>query len=180
MVTIADAPTSGHKHTAKPRPARPRMASFALDVPSPHPPGRAWAALWDLRAHTALIPLTTVKGTTGAGGRFVARTALGPWGFEDPMEVVRWCPPAPAEDASASGAAGPAGCRAIPGHAVIVKRGRVIRGRIEVRITPDEGIGSRIRWAQEISVAALPALADPLVAAVARLAYGAVLRRLVA
>ena len=93
------------------------MARFALDVRSPHPPARAWAALWDLDRHTALIPLTTVTGTTDVGGRFSARTAVGPFGFDDPMEIVEWCPPA---------------------RARIVKRGTVVRGSIKAHVDPDD------------------------------------------
>ena len=134
------------------------MASFALDVPSPHPPDRAWAQLWDLRAHTALIPFTTVRGTAGPGARFVARTALGRWGFDDPMDVLEWDPPR---------------------HARIVKRGRVVRGTIDVVVEPDAAGGSRVRWAQEIAVAGVPSAADPVSALIAKAAYRSVLRRLV-
>lgn len=153
------------------------MARFELLLSTPLPPHLAWAALWDLRAHDRLIPLTRLRGDAldapGAvaaalhpGSRFVARTQLPgapAIGFDDPMEVVTWRPP---------GTDG-------RGAARLRKLGPVIRGHIEAEVAP-QGPGAAVTWRQEIGVAGVPRGADMLTAAVARAAYGRVLRRLLA
>lgn len=157
------------------------MPRFTLDAASPLPPEQAWAALWDLDAHTALIPLTTVTGELGQGGCFVARTAWGPLGFDDPMEVVEWSPPgrAAAGGGPSSGDASD-GSRAA-GRATIVKHGRLVRGRIDVTIrATGTGPGSLVHWDQEIAVSGFGVLPDVVTATVARTAYGRILRRLLA
>src|SRR6478609_11154301 len=69
------------------------MADFEVHLDSPLSAPEAWRRILDLRAHTAVIPLTTVTGAAlsaaelGPGSRFVARTGLGPIGFDDTMVV---------------------------------------------------------------------------------------------
>ena len=69
------------------------MAHFEIRIESPLSATDAWGRILDLRAHSVVIPLTTVTGETldaaglAAGSRFNARTAVGPWGFDDPMVV---------------------------------------------------------------------------------------------
>jgi hypothetical protein len=101
------------------------------------------------------------------GTRFFGRTALGPVGFDDPMvvEVLR------------------APSLGVPGFARIRKEGSVVRGWIDL-VVADEPAGpseprSRVTWSQVISVRWVPRWLDPLVAIVARAAYGLALRRLV-
>ena len=150
------------------------MARFTVRLDVPLPPEEAWRRVWNLDAHSRLIPLTTLRGDgTGgtplrAGSRFVARTAVGPAGLDDVMEVRRFESPPPGGG---------------EGHAVVVKTGRAIGGSIEAIVEParregDLGGGSQVQWRQEISLRGIPAVADPLVAAVAKLAYSSVLRRL--
>lgn len=142
---------------------------FVVVVETPLTPAQAWARVWDLDRHSEVIPLTVVSseppGTAlAAGVRFGGRTALGPVGFDDPMEIVVWEPPATA-----------AGC------AVVAKAGRVIAGRIEVAFTPTDGGGTRITWRQVVQLPWLPLPLSPLEHVVARLVapgYRTVLRRL--
>ncbi|MGO4597191.1 SRPBCC family protein [Terrabacter sp. 2RAF25] len=143
------------------------MARFTVTVETELPAEEAWRRLFDLRAHTRAIPLTTLRGEVltadglRAGSRFVARTAVGPVGFDDRMVVDEIVPPQ-------SGGAGSTRIR---------KEGNVVRGQIDVVVAPTAG-GSRVEWEQVIRVRPLPALLDPVVALVARLAYATTIRRL--
>jgi carbon monoxide dehydrogenase subunit G len=143
------------------------MAHFTVVADTELPADEAWRRLLDLRAHTRAIPLTTLRGEVltadglRAGSRFVARTAVGPVGFDDRMVVDQISPP------SRDGA----------GSARIRKEGHVVRGQIDLTVVPT-GRGSRVEWEQVIRVRPVPAVLDPVVALVARLAYGTTIRRL--
>lgn len=148
------------------------MARFTVRLDAPIPPAEAWRRVWNLDAHSRLIPLTTLRGDgTGgaslrAGSRFVARTALGPVGLDDVMEVRHFEAP----DAGSG-----------RGRASVVKTGRVIGGSIDAHVTPGHRrgrAGAHLEWTQDITLRGLPAAADPVVAAIAKVAYGSVLRRL--
>ena len=145
------------------------MADFEVHLDSPLPAPEAWRRILDLRAHTAVIPLTTVTGEAmGAselveGSRFVARTGVGPVGFDDVMVVQSVVQP------TAHSA----------GSARIRKEGKVVRGRIDLLVTPTAS-GSTVLWTQRIGVRGVPALLDPVVAKVAGAAYGSTLRKLLA
>jgi hypothetical protein len=145
------------------------MARFSVTVDSDLPAPEAWRRLLDLEAHTAVIPLTTVTGDALAardlvdGSRFVARTALGPVGFDDVMVVESIAAPA----------------ATTAGRARIRKEGKVIRGDIDLLVTPTAS-GSTVEWSQRIGVRGVPALLDPVVAKVAGAAYGSTIRRLLA
>ncbi|KRF38342.1 SRPBCC family protein [Terrabacter sp. Soil810] len=145
------------------------MARFSVTVPSDLPASEAWRRLLDLDAHTAVIPLTTVTGDALAardlvdGSRFVARTALGPVGFDDVMVVESIEAPA----------------ATTAGRARIRKEGKVVRGDIDLLVTPTAS-GSTVEWSQRIGVRGVPALLDPVVAKVAGAAYGSTIRRLLA
>jgi hypothetical protein len=145
------------------------MSQFCVVLDSDLAAAEAWRRVLDLRMHSRVIPLTTVSGSAlsadslGAGSRFVARTALGPVGFDDPMTVDEITAP---QDGR-------------PGVARIHKEGKVIRGSIVLSVSP-VAAGSRVEWRQEIQVWRIPALLDPVVTRVARQAYAAALRRLLA
>lgn len=121
-------------------------------------------AVLDLGAHQRLIPLTTLSwsGPLRRGSRFVARTALGPIAFDDVMEVIEYA----------------AATTDSPGRCLIEKVGPLLRGSIEVTVTP-EGSGARVTWRQQLHVRHLPAALDSLAAWPARAAYLAMLRRLI-
>ncbi|GAA2740542.1 SRPBCC family protein [Terrabacter aerolatus] len=145
------------------------MADFEVHLAPPLSAPEAWRRILDLTAHTAVIPLTTVTGDamTAAdlvdGSRFVARTAVGPIGFDDVMVVDSIVAPTTTS----------------AGHARIRKEGKVVRGSIDLVVTPTAA-GSSVRWTQQIGVRGVPAILDPLVSRVAGAAYGSTLRRLLA
>jgi carbon monoxide dehydrogenase subunit G len=124
-------------------------------------PDAAWTRLVDWPRHGAYVPLTTITvrpGTRGRGAVFVARTAVGRVGFDDPMEVVEWDPPR--------------FCR-------IEKRGRMMRGWAELTVTPS-GSGSRVTWREEAVPAGVPRFAQGLADAAARRLFTRVVRGLLA
>ena len=145
------------------------MVHFEVCIDTPRPPDEVWHRVLDLRLHDRLIPFTRItSGMVPAAGlrpgsTFVARTGVGPIGFVDPMVVtdVR----APADDSA--------------GLARIQKRGRVIRGSIELRVMPQPA-GSRLEWDQEISVRGVPRALGWVTATVRKAAYGMALRRVLA
>lgn len=145
------------------------MADFEVDLDPPLSAPEAWKRILDLTAHTAVIPLTTVTGDAMAardlvdGSRFVARTGLGPIGFDDVMVVDSVVAPT----------------TTTAGRARIHKEGKVVRGAIDLVVTPT-GTGSSVRWTQQIGVRGVPAALDPVVSRIARAAYGSTLRRLLA
>lgn len=145
------------------------MAHFDIRIESSVPAPTAWGKVLDLRAHSDLIPLTSVTGEAleasdlRPGSRFTARTGVGPLAVHDRMVVESIEQPS-------MGAVGTARIR---------KHGRVIQGVMDLTVTPREG-GSTIEWSQDIDVKGVPARAAPVVAAVARAAYAMVLKRLLA
>lgn len=144
------------------------MAVFTVRIDTPLPAPVAWERILDVHRHGEVVPFTTVRGDAlyaaelVPGSRFVARTGLGPLGFDDAMVVDEITSPT---DQSA-------------GLARIRKEGTVIRGWIELTVTPGTSGGSRVEWVQQISVVGVPEVASPVAAAVARAAYGRALRRL--
>jgi hypothetical protein len=124
---------------------------------------RAWAQLTDWPRHAAYVPLTTITvdgSPSRVGTVFTARTAVGRFGFDDPMEIVEWVPPD-------SGA----------GRCRLLKLGSLMLGWAELVVEP-HGAGSTATWTEDITVARLPPFLDPLTAASSRLLFSRVLRRL--
>lgn len=146
------------------------MALFRIRIQVPLSAVEAWARVLDLRAHGEIIPFTSVPGDApGAaelvsGTRFVARTAWGPIGFDDPMIVDDITPPTSTS----------------PGRARIRKEGNIVRGWVDVMVTPDGPAASTLEWAQEISVRGVPRALGGATRTVGRAAYGHTLRRLLA
>lgn len=143
------------------------MAEFVIRAASPLPASVCFEKLVDWDAHSAAIPLTRLKhdGVAQLGQRFVARTALGHLGFDDPMvvELLR----RPAGDHPGD----------LPGVVEVAKLGRVIGGRVRWTVTPTAA-GADVEWTQRLTVGWLPRWLDPVVGAAGRLAYGSGLRRL--
>jgi uncharacterized protein YndB with AHSA1/START domain len=123
-------------------------------------PEQAWARLTDWPAHARWVPLTAIEvrtpPPTGPGTVFVARTALGRFGFDDPMEIVAWDPPR--------------FCR-------IEKRGSALVGWAELTVEP-RGTGSRVSWREVARPARLPGFLGRPADASGRLLFGRVLRGL--
>jgi carbon monoxide dehydrogenase subunit G len=111
------------------------MATFEVVRRSGLSVDEAWTRLTDWQRHGHAMPLTKVsvtKPSESVGTTFVARTGIGPVGFDDPMEVTHWQPPTE----STIGV-----CR-------IVKHGRVVRGGAQLTVSPVSG-GSEVRWQEE-------------------------------
>lgn len=112
------------------------MAKFEVRRETSLPAAEAWSRLTDWETHGLFIPLTTVsRSGVGVGSSFCARTAVGPFGFDDIMDVTEWQPPVGDN----------------PGRCRIVKRGRVISGWAELEVTPTPA-GSIVRWVEEASI----------------------------
>ncbi|MEJ7635838.1 SRPBCC family protein [Aeromicrobium sp.] len=100
-------------------------------------PEESWLRLTDWERHGRFVPLTRISRTATG---FVARTGLGPVGFDDPMEIVEWQEPS--------------FCR-------LEKRGRLVTGWAELRVEP-HGPGSRVTWREQIDVRGMPRALDGL------------------
>ncbi|MFJ2173198.1 SRPBCC family protein [Streptomyces sp. NPDC087851] len=147
------------------------MSAFRIDRTTPLSAEEAWRRLTDWPAHAAQVPLTRITvltpGPTRTGTVFVARTGLGRAAFDDPMEVVRWQPPAPGR----------------PGHCRLEKRGRAVTGWAEIQVGQDAeedayGGPARVRWEEELRIGPLPRRLDPLTARAGRLVFGRAVDRL--
>ena len=143
------------------------MAEFVIRANSPLPASACFDRLVDWDAHSAAIPLTRLRhdGEPRVGQRFVARTGLGRFGFDDVMvvELLR----RPAGDAAG----------ALPGLVEVAKQGRVVGGRIRWTVTPT-AVGSEVEWRQDLRIGWLPRWLDPVVGLVGRAAYTAGLKAL--
>ncbi|MEU6811193.1 SRPBCC family protein [Streptomyces sp. NPDC046831] len=142
------------------------MADFLIERTPPLPVDEAWRRLTRWPRHGDVMPLTRVTvvtpAPTGEGTRFVARSAVGPLGFDDPMEVTVWRPPADG----------------VPGRCRLEKRGRAVLGWAEIEVRPAPGGRARVVWRETLRVRFLPAVFDPLVEWTARLLFGRAVNRL--
>lgn len=144
------------------------MALFTIRIETPLAAPVAWERILDVHRHAEVVPLTSMNGDAlyaaelVPGSRFVGRTGIGPIAFDDPMVVDEITPPS----------------STTPGLARIRKEGNVVRGWIELTVTPREHGGSLVQWVQQITVIGVPNLAGPVTAAIAKAAYGQALKRL--
>lgn len=143
-------------------------AGFAFRIDTALAPHEAWRRVVDVSAHGEVVPFTTGRGPAPeaavVGSRYVARTRLGPLGFDDVM-VVREIE---------------AGRRV-----VFEKVGRLLGGVVTVEITPvrraagpdgERGLdgGAQVVWAQSITLPWVPGRLRPAAAFVTRVAAPAV------
>ncbi|MFE6223976.1 SRPBCC family protein [Streptomyces sp. NPDC057854] len=135
------------------------MSRFRVERRTGLVPEEVWRRLTDWPAHGRQVPLTRTTvltpGPNGPGTRFTARTGLGPLGFDDPMEVVRWQPPH----------------RNRPGVCRLEKRGRLVRGWAEFEVAAAAG-GTRVVWTEELAVRGLPGVCDGVLARAGRRVFG--------
>lgn len=106
-------------------------ASVSVDVAAD--PETVFAAVVDWQRQGEWIPLTRVRvlaGEPGLGQRVIARTGVGPVGFDDPMTVTWWDPPHRCE---------------------VLHTGRVVRGSGAFVVEPAPG-GSRFTWEERVLV----------------------------
>ncbi len=143
-------------------------ASFTIEIECGCRPPEAIRRILDLREHSRVIPLTTVTPAVAAdelrvGSQFVARTGLGPVGFNDVMRVeeLRLGDDSPTASARIS------------------KHSRAIRGSIRLLVTPMPG-GSFVRWHHEVQLPWLPGFLQRPAAQVLKLGYRSVLGQLLA
>ncbi|WP_043679037.1 SRPBCC family protein [Streptomyces xylophagus] len=136
------------------------MVNFRLERTAPLPLEEAWRRLTEWPRHADVVPLTRVTVVTppptGEGTVFVARSGLGPFAFDDRMEVTVWRPPSDDE----------------PGLVRLEKRGRVVLGWAEIEVRPGPGGRSRVVWEEELLVRFLPRLFDGPLRWAARSMFG--------
>jgi hypothetical protein len=142
------------------------VALFRIERRSALPADEAWRRVTDWPRHADRVPLTRITVVpappTQVGTLVTARTGVGRAGFDDPMEVVVWEPPAPDR----------------PGRCRLEKRGRAVLGWAEILVEPGVA-GSRTVWREDLRVRGLPpALADAPTRLAARLLFGRVLAAL--
>ncbi|KUN21911.1 Immediate-early protein 2 [Streptomyces antibioticus] len=142
------------------------MVTFLIERTVPLPRAETWRRLTEWPRHGDVVPLTRVTvetpGPTAVGTVFVARTGVGPLGFDDRMEVTVWRPPT--EETA--------------GFCRLEKRGRVVIGWAEIEVGAGPGGRSRVVWREELGVRFLPGVFDPLVRAASRWLFGRAVNRL--
>ena len=148
------------------------MAGFSAAVDVRAEPERVWRLLTDWPAHGRWVPLTSIAVLTadgaGVGARFVARSGVGRLGFDAPMEVTRWQPPA----------------GEVPGVCELLKLGRLITGtaRLEVRALPSGS--TRASWSEQVEIAPirlnrrLEPVLGPVIGAAGGFGFGRALRKM--
>jgi hypothetical protein len=142
------------------------VVTFLLERTAPLPVDETWRRLTQWPRHGEVVPLTRVTVVTppptGEGTVFVARSGIGPFAFDDPMEVTVWRPPA--DDR--------------PGFVRLEKRGRVVRGWAEIEVRPGPGGRTRVVWREELGVRLLPGAFDRPLAGASRYVFGRAANRL--
>ncbi|MER5227457.1 SRPBCC family protein [Streptomyces flaveus] len=142
------------------------MALFLLERVDPSPVAQVWRRLTTWERHGDVVPLTRVTVVTSPPTRegtvFVARSGVGPFAFDDPMEVVTWRPPADGRSGL---------CR-------LVKRGTFVTGWAEIAVHPHGNGGSRVVWREDLGVRRLPSAFDRPLGWVARGMFGRAVDRL--
>jgi hypothetical protein len=109
------------------------QADVSVSYDLPVSPDDAFAAVLDWEGQGRWIPLTRTRvlaGAPGVGQRIVARTGVGPLGFDDPMTVTLWDPPRRCE---------------------VLHTGRVVRGTGSF-IVESAPAGSRFVWEERVLV----------------------------
>jgi carbon monoxide dehydrogenase subunit G len=141
-------------------PASSRPARFTVRREVAAPAAAVWALVTDWPSHGRWVAGTSVRTTSerpdGVGASFVARTGLGPVGFDDPMTVTRWEPPTADR----------------PGRCDVRKTGRVVLGAASFVVTPLGERRCRLDWSEEAEVAGIRRL--PLSAWASRLVGSAI------
>ncbi|MGW0820279.1 SRPBCC family protein [Streptomyces sp. NPDC002845] len=137
------------------------MVLFRLERVTPLPVDQAWHRLTDWPRHADVVPLTRITvrtpPPTRVGTTFVAHSGIGPFSFDDPMEVVVWHPPTEHTPTAL--------CR-------LAKRGGFITGWAEIEVCPYGDGGSRVVWREDIAVRPVPRFFDRPLRQAARWMFG--------
>ena len=135
------------------------MALFRIDRESSLPADEVWRRLTMWERHADVVPLTWIHVRTpppsGEGTVFVARSGIGPVGFDDVMEVVTWRP----------AAEGGGLCR-------LEKRGSFVTGWAEIEVSSRAGSGSTVVWREDLRVRWLPGIFDGVLVGAGRWMFG--------
>ena len=146
------------------------MARIVVARPIEASASRTWQLVTDWPAHGRWVPLTTVRVLTApgqaVGARFVGRTALGRWGFDDPMQVTRFAPPGGDRVGDA------------PGRCDVLKQGTVVTGTAWFEVQPLAVDRCLLTWGEEVEIAprAVTSRLGTLIEVVARVGLRSVLR----
>lgn len=111
------------------------MSGFDVVRRTPLSAAEAWRRVTAWERHGEFVPLTriTVHRDEATGREtFVARSGLGPFGFDDVMDITYRRPPTDTEE----------------GLVRIVKQGRIVLGWAVLTVTPLDS-GSEVRWHEE-------------------------------
>ena len=127
------------------------MATVHVRYPTTLSAASAFTAVTDWSRHR--VPLTSIE-VTPAG--FTARTGVGRWGFDDPMEITLWDPPRRVD---------------------LRKTGRVVRGTASIDVV-EAPTGAVVTWNESVTIIGVPRWCDPLVRPALRAMVSLVLRRL--
>lgn len=134
--------------------------AFTVDEPLPVPSVAAWQALIDWADHGSWIPATTVRILSGggeAGTRFVARTGVGPLGFDDHMTVTS--------------------IDAVDRCAIVEKTGPLLTGQAGFAIT-DTSRGCELHWFEDVVARGVPQVLAPVITPLARMSFRIAITRL--
>lgn len=112
-------------------------------------PEESWQRVTAFAEHGRFVAFTRVSLIDPAapgGGGFIARTAVGSFGFDDVNVLERWEPPVDGR----------------PGLAQLRKAGGMVRGWARITVTPQSAGGSEVRWQEWLSIRGVPRLCDPV------------------
>jgi carbon monoxide dehydrogenase subunit G len=139
------------------------VGTFTVHREVAAPADQVWRLLVDWPAHGRWVPLTQVRvtsaGEPGLGTTFVGRTGVGPVGFDDPMTVTLWQPPADGRE----------------GRCAVRKTGRVVLGAADLTVRPLGDRRCAVRWTETADVAGLRRI--PLMGRVSALVGAVAFRR---
>ncbi|MBC7309364.1 MAG: SRPBCC family protein [Tetrasphaera sp.] len=135
---------------------------FTVSASTREPIEEVWRRVSDLGAHADGVPFTsssTDPGAPGKGWRFVARTAVGPVGFDDSMVITEWDPPR---------------------RLRVEKTGRVLAGWADITLAPLPEGGTHVTWQEEVvpAHARTARVLRPAFDAGGKVVFGAALRRM--
>lgn len=142
------------------------MAFVDLSRRTPLPVDEAWRRVTDFESHAQYLPFTTVEFVTPArsriGCRFVVRSGIGRFTYEDLREATEWRPPTPYET----------------GALRLQRLGEKVRGWAYITVSPTLDGGSAVAWHDEARFKPFDSLADLPFTLLGHRVYGRMLQKL--